>query len=320
MQLETYVYARGFEVWVQNFRLRGGGDHAFCVNRPSPGMGLVEPVMGPLPADAPPVFARAATAEAARRFFREADQAALVRRLGLRRGESLMVLARQIILHSRGGSEAFVRSRFETLAALFAHASEPVTTRAVLAAACALEIAGADEPAASNWFGGPPERALECRNCAAPLHQILSLDADVWPLAGRLPSFHRIPVALCLNCQTMSAPLVLRRAGRGWTVWAQPAAERFYDLPPVLPRRALRVRPAAEPSGDGSRRRHRLGGEPDWLQAQEPPDCPGCANVMAFLAQLDGDDALGMQFGDDGRLYAFVCADCRAVATVVQSR
>jgi hypothetical protein len=320
MLLEAYVYARGFETWVQNVRLHAAGDVAFSVNRPSPGMDLMERVAGALPGDAPPVFARAATAEAARRFCGEAAHGALVLRLGLRRGESLMVLSRQMILRSRGGSEAFVRSRLETLGALFAAASQAVVAPAVLAAPHGLEIAAEDGGAASSWFGGPAEAALQCRNCVAPLHQVLSLDADVWPLAGRLASFHRFPVALCLSCQTMSAPVVLRRANGGWTVWTQPRAERFDDHARVLKRRTLRVLPPAEPRAGGVAPRHRLGGEPGWLQTAEPPDCPGCARVMAFLAQLDGDDALGVQFGDDGRLYAFVCVDCRAVATVVQSR
>jgi hypothetical protein len=318
MQLETYVYRRGFEVWVQNFRLRESGEVAFCVGRPGPGMGLIHAVSGALPEDTPPVFARADTAEAARRFLADPAHAAPVARLGLQRGESLMVVSRQMILRSRQGHEPFLRSRLDALAALFAAASDPRVTPALLAPHV-VEIAAEDDPDAPSWFGGPAESALECRTCTKPLHQVLTLDADGWPLAGRLPSFHRFPVALCLSCQTMSAAVVLRLAHGRWTVWSQAAGEPFDDVPPVLPRRAIHIRPADGASGARPGPAHRLGGQPDWLQAADAPDCPGCAQAMAFLAQLDGDDALGISFGDDGRLYAFACVDCRAVATVVQS-
>ena len=50
-----------------------------------------------------------------------------------------------------------------------------------------------------------------------------------------------------------------------------------------------------------------------------PHSFAACGEPMTFLAQLDTDDRVGVQFGDDGRLYAFVCPRCVTVATLVQS-
>jgi hypothetical protein len=52
-----------------------------------------------------------------------------------------------------------------------------------------------------------------------------------------------------------------------------------------------------------------LGGEPSWLQADEVPACPDCAEPMGFVAQLE-EGPTGMNFGGGGAAYVFRCAGC----------
>ena len=70
-------------------------------------------------------------------------------------------------------------------------------------------------------------------------------------------------------------------------------------------------------AGDPIGKRHRIGGEPDWLQNEEVPHC-SCGKKMSFYAQLDslGDDVC---LGDCGMIYVFVCWDCLETKSVLQS-
>ncbi len=70
---------------------------------------------------------------------------------------------------------------------------------------------------------------------------------------------------------------------------------------------------AGEPIG----RRHRIGGDPEWLQSAETPSC-SCGKDMSFYAQLDSlGDAHSL--GDCGMIYVFVCWDCLETKSVLQS-
>lgn len=64
----------------------------------------------------------------------------------------------------------------------------------------------------------------------------------------------------------------------------------------------------------------RLGGEPDWLQGDETPDCPHRAGHMTFVAELaDGRDfATSANFGGGGRGYVFGCHPCGEAAFLWQ--
>ena len=65
--------------------------------------------------------------------------------------------------------------------------------------------------------------------------------------------------------------------------------------------------------------RHRLGGDPEFLQAgDEVPKCPGCRERMTFYAQLDSinDDFC---LADVGLLYVFICFDCLTTASFISS-
>lgn len=64
--------------------------------------------------------------------------------------------------------------------------------------------------------------------------------------------------------------------------------------------------------------RHRLGGEPTWLQGDETPRCPECGQRMTFYAQLDsvGDE---IALADVGMIFVFVCFDDFATRSVLQS-
>ncbi len=70
-------------------------------------------------------------------------------------------------------------------------------------------------------------------------------------------------------------------------------------------------------AGDPIGKRHRIGGEPDWIQEDEPQTCK-CGKKMTFYAQLDslGDKVC---LGDCGMIYVFVCLDCLETKSVFQT-
>jgi uncharacterized protein YwqG len=88
---------------------------------------------------------------------------------------------------------------------------------------------------------------------------------------------------------------------------------------------------AVDPKELGSR--SKLGGDPDWEQGDEWPDCSDCGTRMTFIAQLDSiehdedgnphrmDAIHGDQhfmFGDVGMLYIFLCENCNESRSVMQ--
>src|SRR5262245_22584658 len=64
--------------------------------------------------------------------------------------------------------------------------------------------------------------------------------------------------------------------------------------------------------------RHKLGGEPDFLQRDETPSCSGCKSEMTFYGQLDsiGDE---YDLADCGMIYVFVCLDCFSTKSFIHS-
>jgi hypothetical protein len=56
-------------------------------------------------------------------------------------------------------------------------------------------------------------------------------------------------------------------------------------------------------------KRHKLGGSPDFIQPADWPKCPGCAQDMSFVAQIDSVND-EFCFADCGLIYVFYCFDC----------
>jgi hypothetical protein len=63
--------------------------------------------------------------------------------------------------------------------------------------------------------------------------------------------------------------------------------------------------------------RHKLGGDPDWIDKPSTLQC-SCGQDMTFYAQLD---SLNDEFvlADCGMIYVFVCFDCFEARSVLQS-
>lgn len=61
--------------------------------------------------------------------------------------------------------------------------------------------------------------------------------------------------------------------------------------------------------------RCKLGGDPDWIQADDTPIC--CGQRMLFYGQLDSLDS-HYRVGDMGMLYVFVCEMCCSSVAVLQ--
>lgn len=64
--------------------------------------------------------------------------------------------------------------------------------------------------------------------------------------------------------------------------------------------------------------RHRLGGQPNFIQGEEWPNCKQCQKRMTFYAQLD---SIGDQYdlADCGMIYVFVCFGCFETKSMLQS-
>ena len=82
-------------------------------------------------------------------------------------------------------------------------------------------------------------------------------------------------------------------------------------------REAMKPLPYVEPE-IGTR--HRLGGEPDFIQQEKVPVCPQCQQPMTFYAQLDavGQDS-EYDIADAGLIYVFLCFDDFEAKAVVHS-
>jgi len=64
--------------------------------------------------------------------------------------------------------------------------------------------------------------------------------------------------------------------------------------------------------------RHRIGGEPTWLQGDATPACPDCGRQMTFYAQRDFARRR-RRIADCGLVYVFVCFDDFRAQAVIQS-
>ncbi|PYC71025.1 hypothetical protein C7C46_26945 [Streptomyces tateyamensis] len=63
-----------------------------------------------------------------------------------------------------------------------------------------------------------------------------------------------------------------------------------------------------------------VGGAPSWVQYDETPACPSCAQAMPLIAQLEEgpDHSTAMNFGGCGSAYAFACEPCEQAAFLWQ--
>lgn len=70
-------------------------------------------------------------------------------------------------------------------------------------------------------------------------------------------------------------------------------------------------------AGDEVGKRHRLGGQPDYLEEADYPSC-GCGKKMSFYGQLDSinDEYV---LADCGIVSVFVCFDCYETKSVLSS-
>jgi hypothetical protein len=59
-----------------------------------------------------------------------------------------------------------------------------------------------------------------------------------------------------------------------------------------------------------------IGGRPEWLQHEEPPDCPRCRRLMFYVASTHPSRWLGVV--PDSRLFGFHCEACGLSAQVEQ--
>jgi hypothetical protein len=65
-------------------------------------------------------------------------------------------------------------------------------------------------------------------------------------------------------------------------------------------------------------KRSKIGGRPDFVQAESRQVCKSCGSEMTFYAQIDsvGDEVC---LADVGMVYVFVCFDCFTSESFVQS-
>jgi len=90
---------------------------------------------------------------------------------------------------------------------------------------------------------------------------------------------------------------------------------------------------SAVPSEEDLGLRSKLGGKPEWEQADETPSCPRCHQQMVFVGQIDSiefDSAANphrvdclsgeaeYMFGDVGLIYVFFCFECCESQSVFQ--
>ncbi|MBI2920997.1 MAG: DUF1963 domain-containing protein [Planctomycetes bacterium] len=184
-----------------------------------------------------------------------------------------------------------------------------------------LPVAAPAEGAAVSRVGGRPVAPAgtawpNCRSCKKPmlfLAQIRLADTGLAGLPDRL-----LLVFMCQNdpgmCEDWSAD-----SGDNCALLVPPTG---LTMPPppagvTLLKTVDGVRFQPFPAGQDypvtldsvARGLGQAGDKPFWIQADETPAC-ACGARMRFVIQLEDNGGGGINFGDAGAGYAFVCGKC----------
>jgi|GEM_PF-1400857 uncharacterized protein YwqG len=174
-------------------------------------------------------------------------------------------------------------------------------------------------------FGGLPDGLQQdtipqCVNCHHPLHLFFQIDLSDPQLGQLVEGIPYIWILNCLNCDSYWTPLYYRvgRGGVNIELLEQAKGEHFGEFSKILQEKRILLTPMVHPWGEEDKKKHQFGGNPFWVQSEEVPNCKLCGKQMKFVAQVDSDWDVGIQFGDMGLLYAFLCEDCFVFATFMQ--
>jgi uncharacterized protein len=283
-----------------------------ALNRPLPG---VETRVRSAPDVPVPLFCRARTeTDRVHEFVLDPERLRIVTRLELSGDELFGVDAHRFYLLHHSRDLAALRTRLGLLAELL---PKPRPVRVVAETAHRIKI-GKPIPEgrrerARHWFGGELDRPTKCRNCKTPAHLLLTIDPTDEALGVRSLGREPLRVVFCLDCMLFPSLTYIDFSTAHPQIVRQDPGERHDETTP-LERCVVQLVRQTSPKGPGSK----VGGWPKWIQEPDVPECIGCREPMAFLAQIASTPTLS--FVDDGTLYAFVCEKCRIMASLVQSR
>lgn len=160
-----------------------------------------------------------------------------------------------------------------------------------------------------------------CAWCGHPLKALIEVDATAPACAFLGFPRPRARIPTCLRCGAFGTVLGHLTASPAWhpanvkpefapdpdEEWPELAGDLALSPQPSNPRRA--ASPFLEV------RASQLGGHPTWIQWWDYPVCPGCAQRMTFIGQVDAAD---LDEQGEGIYHAFACTGCGVSATGYQ--
>jgi hypothetical protein len=315
IDLELNAYHPYTELFIQNISFER--EVSFSINQPSMQIvGADKLVPTALSKANIPVFANPFSPSLgnAAWFFDYEDNEIDIRKLGLGDEELLLVLTNQMVLRSKTDDVGIIKERLLILKRIIIRTATLERGRLVSKKARGMAFSSRPSGKGGIRFGGKYNSRTKCMNCAKSMHRLLSVAAELLKEL-HIPFINTLDVLFCLNCQVISAPTFYKsNAEGGCEIIEQPKQKTFGDFN-ILAEYEGELTPVKKRSP-----RHQLGGSPIWIQSSHWLTCPRCAKMMSFLLQLDTDPSLGIQFGDSGILYSFICKECAVIGNVVQSK
>jgi hypothetical protein len=173
--------------------------------------------------------------------------------------------------------------------------------------------------AAEHQFGGNLPTRVACATCGGHTNLMAQIDLSDSILPKTVFGAKRLPLFWCLTClewdpafYDISADIPKPLSAQGEPI---PQKKVIDEGEEDLPTRAATL--VTIPAGKKAGQKTKLGGKPTWIQSDGTPDCPKCDTPMAFAAQLASDKHIA--YSDMGFLYAFLCPECKILATLIHS-
>lgn len=146
-----------------------------------------------------------------------------------------------------------------------------------------------------------------CDSCGNSLTFVLSLNLQDKRFNSQKVNLDTVPVLFCFDCleSVEYLPSDLKTSAP--------------TLSPFTDRKFKFKRETIEENEEEAFLK--IGGQPNWIQDEEHPNCNMCSAPMKFLIQINTDEALTngqhvLAIGDSGKLYVFAC--CNIVKCIPQ--